>query len=489
MLRFLLPAFVLMLAVPANAQADIALATDFNGTGGFNRACLNDGSGGFPACTFVPTNTDRRRSHGVAAADFDGDGDDDVVFANVAGTAPGNVPISAVNRLCLNTGPGTFTCSDLSADLENSQGVAVADLDGDGDVDIVFANQGLTTDTGATNRVCRNSGAATFTCVAVSADVDESFDVSTADLDGDGDQDLVFANDGVGLAGARNRVCLNSGTATFTCADVSASLNKGDAVAAADLDGDGDVDLAFGTFLGRDRLCLNGGSATFTCSDVSTRSDDAYDVAAADLDRDGDVDLVFANAIVNSQTSTNTLCRNTGSAVFTCTSLAASTDNSRGIVVVDLDADGDPDLLVANERFFTTGAGTGQEERCLNDGTGVFACTYVANDDDSYAVAVGNFRGAPVAADEPVAGRTSLALAPNPTRSDATLTLSLDAAQTVSVAVFDVLGREVARVHDGPLAAGTHTLRIDASQMPPGVYTVRASSSGRVLAQRFTVVR
>jgi hypothetical protein len=66
---------------------------------------------------------------------------------------------------------------------------------------------------------------------------------------------------------------------------------------------------------------------------------------------------------------------------------------------------------------------------------------------------------------------------PNPTTSHATVRLDLPTAQAARVAVFDVLGRRVAVLHDGPLGAGAHRLRLDASALPAGVYVVRAASA------------
>ncbi len=77
---------------------------------------------------------------------------------------------------------------------------------------------------------------------------------------------------------------------------------------------------------------------------------------------------------------------------------------------------------------------------------------------------------------------------PNPFAAHTTLALDLASAQTVTVEVFDLLGRRVATVHDGPLAVGTHRVVIEAG-WPAGVYVVRASGETFQQAQRVTVVR
>ncbi|MDX1418633.1 MAG: hypothetical protein R3181_01595, partial [Rubricoccaceae bacterium] len=64
---------------------------------------------------------------------------------------------------------------------------------------------------------------------------------------------------------------------------------------------------------------------------------------------------------------------------------------------------------------------------------------------------------------------------PNPADGATAFVLQVSEAQRVTVTVHDALGREVARLHDGSLAAGTpHRLVFDGSSFPAGVYAVRA---------------
>jgi len=82
----------------------------------------------------------------------------------------------------------------------------------------------------------------------------------------------------------------------------------------------------------------------------------------------------------------------------------------------------------------------------------------------------------------------TLAVYPNPTAGRATVTLALPQAAEIRAAVYDVLGREVAVLHEGSLASGSHRLAFD-GELPTGVYLVRATSDGVCAAQRVTVVR
>ncbi|OZC02185.1 sialate O-acetylesterase [Rubricoccus marinus] len=78
---------------------------------------------------------------------------------------------------------------------------------------------------------------------------------------------------------------------------------------------------------------------------------------------------------------------------------------------------------------------------------------------------------------------------PNPTRGALRVPFSLDAAQEATVAVYDALGRRVAVLADGPLAAGAHDLTLETSSLAPGLYIVRLSATDTVLTRRFTVIR
>ena len=73
---------------------------------------------------------------------------------------------------------------------------------------------------------------------------------------------------------------------------------------------------------------------------------------------------------------------------------------------------------------------------------------------------------------------------PNPFTSSTRLTLTVEQATSLSVAVHDALGRRVALLHDGFVQAGTYTLRVDANDLPPGLYLVRATDGRGQTATR-----
>ena len=78
---------------------------------------------------------------------------------------------------------------------------------------------------------------------------------------------------------------------------------------------------------------------------------------------------------------------------------------------------------------------------------------------------------------------------PNPAQDGATVTFNISEAVPVRVEVLDVLGRRVALLADGPVAAGEHTLRWEAGALPSGLYLVRLTAGNAVQTQRLTLVR
>ena len=116
---------------------------------------------------------------------------------------------------------GLLTGATLLLALTLDAGTALA-LDSDTKLDAVFAN------TGGPNRRCLASGGSRFgiigfKCRDVSADTNDSRGVALGDVDGDTNLDAVFVN----IEGQHNRVCLGDGLqiTAFTCSDVSADTN------------------------------------------------------------------------------------------------------------------------------------------------------------------------------------------------------------------------------------------------------------------------
>ena len=95
-----------------------------------------------------------------------------------------------------------------------------------------------------------------------------------------------------------------------------------------------------------------------------------------------------------------------------------------------------------------------------------------------------------VAARVRLAEAATMQTAPNPVRTQATVSLRVRTEQTVTVHLYDVLGRQVRTVHEGPLAPDrAHTLRVNAGDLSSGLYLLRADGEHFQRTRRITVVR
>ncbi len=295
----------------------------------------------------------------AGVADIDGDGDLDIVLAFEFER----------NRILLNDGNGFFEDASealLPASAHDSEDVAIADFDGDGDLDLAFVSED-----DRTNELFLNEGAGGFVAAGDRIPVaGTSNAVVVADINGDGFPDLLVGNRD------RDFLLLNDGSGTFvdapermpTVDGVTQDLELGD------VDNDGDLDVLYGSELDN-RLLLNDGAGFFSIAprrriplpDVRevTREADFGDV-----DGDGDLDIFYANVDPGSIGSPqDRLLINDGSGAFTdqtSSRLPVDTTSAFDGDLIDLDGDGDLDIVIG---LAFGGSGF---EALLNDGTGVF---------------------------------------------------------------------------------------------------------------------
>ncbi|MCC7534584.1 MAG: VCBS repeat-containing protein, partial [Deltaproteobacteria bacterium] len=305
---------------------------------------LNDGRGRFTAAPADRLEVDALDAIGAAAADVDRDGDLDV-FLPVYGRA---------QDVLLTNDRGTLRADPaaLPTDASSDHAAAFGDLDADGDVDLVVAAYGEDADGHRQERVLLNDGRGRFTAaaLAIPARDDQTSHLALGDVDGDGDLDLVTANDAED--DVHVRLLLNDGRARFSealPAAVPASPERARRVLLGDLDRDGDLDLV-ATGRGQDHVYLNDGHGRFVDTTLlALPLDDGSGDGAAlgDLDLDGDLDLVVGNGGLPERAYMN---QGDGRMVDASLSLPVDESATRAVAIADFDHDGAPDILVLEGR-------------------------------------------------------------------------------------------------------------------------------------------
>ncbi len=277
---------------------------------------------------------------GAATGDFDQDGALDIV-----------VGTTGENLLLKNDGTGQFGATPLPGIATGTQNVIVADMDTDGDPDIIIANRG------APNQILVNDGSGHFTAIDLPGGSRDTLDLAAGDLDGDADIDLYVAN----WSGQSSQILLNQGNLQFTASDAPATGGYALGVALGDLNGDGSLDVVVSNDFSASQVFFNDGNGNLSLSSGLPRGGFSWDVALADLDGDGDLDGMIANRY-----GLNQLLLNDGDGNFTVSSLpSVGGDNlTNSITLGDVDQDGDIDAFATT--YFSAGG------IYINDGSARF---------------------------------------------------------------------------------------------------------------------
>jgi hypothetical protein len=263
--------------------------------------------------------------------------------------------------------------------------VELADVNGDGHVDVLFANGGNYDSPGTPvlSRVFLNRGDGTFSDVSedvLGAAVLLTRVIKVHDVNGDGNVDILLGT----TFQTQSRLLLGVGDGSFT--DVTATqlpalpLSAGD-LEVGDVDADGDLDIVVadwgaGSPLSNDggfvHLWLNDGQGVFADATTdqmpNTPVGFSWDLELVDVDNDWDLDVAVSCKTCQS----SQLYVNDGAGTFTdvtATQMPAFTNNYE-FAPIDLDADGFLDLVTINDGEPLVTGGT--EHVFRNDGTGTF---------------------------------------------------------------------------------------------------------------------
>ena len=296
----------------------------------------------------------------IVPADVNRDGKTDVVAVAVGTLAPSAASAEEVAPAA-NDGAvfwlknnlpasATFTRQDIAGGLAYPVAVHVADIEGDGDPDVMVttrdANQVLLFENGGSGDV------PVFGNRVIDGALSGAVSVYTGDLDGNGKLDIVAAgengnqiswyrNNGARPAGFDRRFVRN-GPVPDPALDYAKSVNTGD------VDGDGDVDVIFGSeqenVIGWYENQNRGGA--WVEHVLAADADHAKFVTSSDVDRDGDLDILAAS----SDNYTVEYFENDGNAAptFTRRLITNTAVGARSVHAADFDSDGDIDIATAS---------------------------------------------------------------------------------------------------------------------------------------------
>ena len=309
---------------------------------------------------------------GIAAADYDADGDIDLYVTG------GELE---VNHLYQNQGDGSFAevGASLGVDvLHRGSGPNFSDYDGDGDLDLFVGSI-----KGDPYFLMENRDGQFVDVTLVSGiDVTVANTVSAtfSDYDNDGDLDLFLSHWGAPRQADTETLWRNNGDSTFSSASIESGIAQvliepaeGTGLEVdrtftpnlSDIDNDGDDDLLMAADLDASQVFINNGDATFTrVTDREVIIDQAgMGAAVGDYDNDGDMDWFVTSIAREDVLFGNRLYRNVGSGVFEDATDEAGVARGGwgwGACFADFDNDGNLDLFHVNGWRGTVGPNLGR---------------------------------------------------------------------------------------------------------------------------------
>jgi hypothetical protein len=471
----------------------------------------NDGGGVFRKVeTALPGISDGAATWG----DCDNDGDLDILMA---GCTLGGGRYAAIFR---NDGPAGF--ANLGAGLAAVCGGSAAwgDYDNDGDLDVLLTG---TAAGGALTRIYRNNGSGEFPEAVTSLPGASGGTGSWADVDNDGDLDVLL----VGINGSDpiGHIYRNNGNGTFSQLQAGLPGIMGASADWGDYDNDGDLDLMLTGMTNEPapRLFRNDGAGTFTGIDIALPTLLSGVAKWGDYDKDGDLDLLLSGldgmfAPYTRLFRTEGVPANTAPGVPTGLSAEVAGDQVTLSWNSVIDGQTPTAGLSYNVRVGTTSTGSEVKSPMASPTSGYRRIVRTGNAgqrtyytlkllrqavhywtvqavDAAYAGSAFAppeiFVSTTDVADE-VPRELSFALAgANPTTGAVSFEFGLPVRSHVRLAIYDIAGRRVATPLDEERTAGSHSLAWDGRDTgaAPGVYFARLDAGGREFTRRFVVLR
>ncbi|MDC7999600.1 T9SS type A sorting domain-containing protein [Aequorivita todarodis] len=273
----------------------------------------------------------------VATADLDGDGDLDVIFAQSA-TGSGLYWYA-------NNGEGIFgSRNTITTTPVLEKDVETADMDGDGDIDVILASSNDNTVAWYKNLDGNGNfgNAIIITQVAVRVQ-----SIKVSDIDGDGDGDILSASSNDGKIAWYENL---DGLGNFGPQNVIATENFASGLYSSDMDGDGDMDVFFTKDANYGKVFwlknLDGAGNFGPKQEIASYTNSGFEVVyTVDIDADGDQDVFYSYASKVAWRE-NTDGLGTLGPEQSVTDLALFMSD---IIAVDIDNDGDLDIISSSK--------------------------------------------------------------------------------------------------------------------------------------------
>ena len=326
------PLYVTTTDLNGDHHADI-ITTNLNG--GSVSVLLGHGDGSFDTQFERPTgDTATSGSYGVAVADINGDGQPDIAVSNYNDGTIG---------VLLNNGGGTFPSLNVIPDVGSlPAALALGDINGDSIPDIALALSGekkvailLGHDDG------HGKGDGTFTSPLTFETGGAPTGVALANFNDDSHLDVVVSN----RADNTVSVLLGNGDGTLQTHNTFAVGRQPFSIAATDVTGDGHPDIITANASGNTVSVLEGrGDGTFMRQNPFALGKRTYAVVVADVSGDGNPDSITANY----NTGTVSVSRGNGNGSFQAPLSFAVGGRPLAVSLADLNRDGRSDLVTAN---------------------------------------------------------------------------------------------------------------------------------------------
>ncbi|RYD33148.1 MAG: VCBS repeat-containing protein, partial [Verrucomicrobiaceae bacterium] len=232
---------------------------------------------------------------------------------------------------------GSFAASPLSGAAGPATAQALADLDGDGDIDVLIG--------GASGIITYlNDGRGNLVPQAAPFGSANPVAIALASVTASGGTDAIVAT-----AAGDLQVWSNSGSGTFTLASTVANRLHPRALAVGDLDSDGDLDI-FAAGTSGNAVYLNDGSGHFTAPSstfAAVGSPAGVSVVLGDVNQDGSLDVLAAHRSTTDSSTRTVLWLNRGNGIFD--EKFADLPGADRVEIADLTGDGLPDLVTSRE--------------------------------------------------------------------------------------------------------------------------------------------